>query len=94
MQNTRQAIITIESSMIYSLLSKSYIWHYQITLQGKQKHKQIHVDTNDNSSSAGINNHKDHCFKQKVNTTVQTKIQATLDEFQCFGIQNPMEGNT
>lgn len=32
MQNTRQAIITIESSMIYSLLSKSNIWQYQISL--------------------------------------------------------------
>lgn len=37
MQNTRQAIITIESSMIYSLLSQSNIWRYQIALQVKTR---------------------------------------------------------
>ena len=32
MQNTRKTIITIESGMIYSLLNKSNIRQYQITL--------------------------------------------------------------
>ena len=37
MQNTRKTIITIESGMIYSLLNKSNIRQYQITLLAKQK---------------------------------------------------------
>lgn len=70
MQNTRQAIITIESSMIYSLLSKSNIWQYQITLHTNQKHKQIHVDANGSLSSSGNINHTDHNSSKRLNINI------------------------
>lgn len=46
MQNTRQAIITIEGSMIYSLLRQPNIWHYQITLHTKNSSSNKTVNIN------------------------------------------------
>ena len=55
MQNTRQAIITIESSMVYPLLRHSDIQQYQITLQmKKQTESKTQVNMNDNSSNNDI----------------------------------------
>ena len=37
MQNSTQAIITIESSMIFSFFCQTNVRHYQITLHKQQK---------------------------------------------------------
>ena len=86
MQNTRQAIITIESSMIYSLLSQSNIWQYQITLQAKnQTEIKTHINMNGNSIVVSYYYNKTRLFFFCISvTTWHEKSNGALS--QCFRI--------